>query len=114
MGAGVDAQLGERGNLAQSISDSTFGALVWIFQDGHLGALGTTATGTLVVTVPPLLFCIAFGLSMDYEVFRASRIRKYWLAFLSAADATAPGKYWGIRLRPTVVCTTAVPGRCRG
>jgi uncharacterized membrane protein YdfJ with MMPL/SSD domain len=71
LGAGVDAQLGERGNLAQSISDSTFGALLWNFQDGHLGALGTTATGTLVVTVPPLLFCIAFGLSMDYEVFRA-------------------------------------------
>jgi RND superfamily putative drug exporter len=53
---------------------------VWIFQDGHLGALGTTATGTLVVTMPPLLFCIAFGLSMDYEVFLVSRIREYWLA----------------------------------
>jgi RND superfamily putative drug exporter len=59
---------------------ATLGALVWIFQDGHLGALGTTATGTLVVTMPPLLFCIAFGLSMDYEVFLVSRIREYWLA----------------------------------
>jgi RND superfamily putative drug exporter len=48
---------------------ATFGALVWIFQDGHLGAFGTTATGTLVATIPVLLFCIAFGLSMDYEVF---------------------------------------------
>ena len=59
---------------------ATFGALVWIFQDGHLGALGTTATGTLVVNVPVLLFCIAFGLSMDYEVFLVSRIHEYWLA----------------------------------
>ena len=59
---------------------ATFGALVWIFQDGHLGGLGTTATGTLVVTVPVLMFCIAFGLSMDYEVFVLSRIREYWLA----------------------------------
>ena len=59
---------------------ATLGALVWIFQDGHLGALGTTATGTLVVTMPALLFCIAFGLSMDYEVFLVSRIREYWLA----------------------------------
>ena len=59
---------------------ATFGALVWIFQDGHLGALGTTATGTLVVTMPALLFCIAFGLSMDYEVFLVSRIHEYWLA----------------------------------
>ena len=59
---------------------ATFGALVWIFQDGHLGAFGTTATGTLVATVPILLFCAAFGLSMDYEVFLVSRIREYWLA----------------------------------
>ena len=58
---------------------ATFGALVWIFQDGHLGAFGTTATGTLVATVPVLLFCIAFGLSMDYEVFLVARIREYWL-----------------------------------
>ena len=59
---------------------ATFGALVWIFQDGHLGALGTTTTGTLVVTMPALMFCIAFGLSMDYEVFLVSRIHEYWLA----------------------------------
>ena len=59
---------------------AAFGALVWIFQDGHLGALGTTATGTLVITMPLLLFCIAFGLSMDYQVFLVSRIREYWLS----------------------------------
>jgi putative drug exporter of the RND superfamily len=58
---------------------AAFGALVWIFQEGHLGALGTTSTGTLVANVPVLLFCIAFGLSMDYEVFLVSRIREYWL-----------------------------------
>jgi RND superfamily putative drug exporter len=58
---------------------AAFGALVWIFQDGHLGAFGTTATGTLVANMPVLLFCIAFGLSMDYEVFLVSRIREYWL-----------------------------------
>jgi RND superfamily putative drug exporter len=58
---------------------AAFGAMVWIFQDGHLGALGTTPTGTLVANMPVLLFCIAFGLSMDYEVFLVSRIREYWL-----------------------------------
>ncbi len=58
---------------------AAFGALVWIFQEGHLGALGTTSTGTLVANIPVLLFCIAFGLSMDYEVFLLSRIREYWL-----------------------------------
>ncbi len=59
---------------------AAFGALVWIFQEGNLGALGTTATGTLAISIPVLLFCIAFGLSMDYEVFLVSRIREYWLA----------------------------------
>ena len=59
---------------------ATFGALVWIFQNGHLGGFGTTATGTLVASVPVLLFCVAFGLSMDYEVFLVSRIREFWLA----------------------------------
>jgi RND superfamily putative drug exporter len=58
---------------------AAFGALVWIFQDGHFGALGTTPTGTLVANMPVLLFCIAFGLSMDYEVFLVARIREYWL-----------------------------------
>jgi RND superfamily putative drug exporter len=56
---------------------ATYGAMVWIFQEGHFhGALGFTPTGTLVVTVPILMFCIAFGLSMDYEVFLLSRIKE--------------------------------------
>ncbi|BBX18630.1 membrane protein [Mycolicibacterium duvalii] len=59
---------------------AAFGALVWIFQDGHLAGLGTTPTGTLVANMPVLLFCIAFGLSMDYEVFLVARIREIWLA----------------------------------
>ncbi|MCH5642075.1 MMPL family transporter [Gordonia sp. ABSL49_1] len=58
---------------------ATFGAMVWFFQDGHLDALGTTATGYLVATMPVLMFCIAFGLSMDYEVFLLGRIREEWL-----------------------------------
>ncbi|BBX95457.1 MMPL family transporter [Mycobacterium lacus] len=66
---------------------AAFGALVWIFQDGHLGALGTTPSGTLVANMPVLLFCIAFGLSMDYEVFLISRIREYWLASGAARPA---------------------------
>jgi uncharacterized membrane protein YdfJ with MMPL/SSD domain len=59
---------------------AAFGALVWVFQEGHLGALGSAVTGTLDVNLPVLLFCIAFGVSMDYEVFLISRIREYWLA----------------------------------
>jgi RND superfamily putative drug exporter len=56
---------------------ATFGAMVWIFQDGHLaGTLNFTPTGVLDLTTPILMFCIAFGLSMDYEVFLLSRIKE--------------------------------------
>ena len=58
---------------------AAFGALVWIFQEGHFNALGTTPTGTIEANMPVLLFCVAFGLSMDYEVFLLARIREYWL-----------------------------------
>ena len=68
---------------------AAFGAMVWIFQDGHLGAFGTTPTGTLVANVPVLLFCIAFGLSMDYEVFLVARIREFWLASGVAGPTTS-------------------------
>ncbi|MDT4998015.1 MAG: putative drug exporter of the superfamily [Mycobacterium sp.] len=70
---------------------AAFGALVWIFQDGHLNALGTTATGTLVANMPVLLFCIAFGLSMDYEVFLVARIREYWLQLRTNGEAAPSG-----------------------
>ena len=56
---------------------ATFGAMVWIFQDGNLSELlGFTATGTIDISMPILMFCIAFGLSMDYEVFLLSRIKE--------------------------------------
>jgi RND superfamily putative drug exporter len=56
---------------------ATFGAMVWVFQDGHLShSLNFTATGVLDTTTPILMFCIAFGLSMDYEVFLLARIKE--------------------------------------
>ena len=56
---------------------ATFGSMVWIFQDGHgSGLLDFTATGTITVAMPILMFCIAFGLSMDYEVFLLARIKE--------------------------------------
>ena len=59
---------------------AAFGAMVWVFQNGHLsGLLGFTATGFLIPSMPILMFCIAFGMSMDYEVFLLSRIRDEWM-----------------------------------
>ncbi|MFI5754588.1 MMPL family transporter [Streptomyces sp. NPDC051569] len=54
-----------------------FGAVVWVFQDGHLsGLLGFTSTGDIETTLPVLMFCVAFGLSMDYGAFLLSRIKE--------------------------------------
>jgi trehalose monomycolate/heme transporter len=56
---------------------ATFGAIVWIFQQGHLsGLLRFTPTGTIDPTMPILMLAIIFGLSMDYEVFLLSRVRE--------------------------------------
>jgi uncharacterized membrane protein YdfJ with MMPL/SSD domain len=58
---------------------ASFGAVVWIFQEGHLaGLLGFTPTGTVEATQPILILAMAFGLSMDYEVFLLSRVREQW------------------------------------
>ncbi|MFG2726215.1 MMPL family transporter [Streptomyces canus] len=54
-----------------------FGAVVWVFQDGHLSdLLGFTSPGSIETTLPVLMFCVAFGLSMDYGVFLLSRIKE--------------------------------------
>ncbi len=56
---------------------AAFGAVVWIFQDGHLsGLLDFTSTGSIEPSMPILMLAIIFGLSMDYEVFLLSRIRE--------------------------------------
>ncbi|MBF6062595.1 MMPL family transporter [Nocardia terpenica] len=69
---------------------AAFGAMVWIFQEGHLSTLlGFTPVGYMVATMPLLMFCVAFGISMDYEVFLLSRIREAWLeSGRTAADNT--------------------------
>jgi RND superfamily putative drug exporter len=57
------------------------GAVVWVFQQGHLADwFGTTRLDATHVSVPMLVAAIAFGLSVDYEVFLLSRIRERWLA----------------------------------
>ncbi|MFN8621410.1 MAG: MMPL family transporter [Chloroflexota bacterium] len=58
---------------------AAFGALVWIFQDGNLSSLlGFTPLGFVETTLPVILFCVLFGLSMDYEVFLLSRMKEAW------------------------------------
>ena len=58
-----------------SISAS-YGALVWIFQDGHLARWLDFTPGPIQTATPVIMFCLVFGLSMDYEVLLLSRIRE--------------------------------------
>lgn len=56
---------------------AVFGVIVWVFQEGNgAGLLGFTATGLTDTSMPILMFCVAFGLSMDYEVFLLSRMKE--------------------------------------
>lgn len=56
---------------------ATFGAMVLVFQEGYLADLvGVTATGVVDSSSPLLMACLAFGLSMDYQLFLLSRVRE--------------------------------------
>jgi len=57
---------------------AAFGAMVWIFQDGHLTSLLNITADPIDPTLPVLLFCVVFGLSMDYEVFLLTRMQEAW------------------------------------
>jgi RND superfamily putative drug exporter len=71
---------------------ASFGALVWIFQDGNLSApLGFQPLGFVETTLPVILFCVLFGLSMDYEVFLLSRMKEVWDRTGDNTEAVARG-----------------------
>ncbi len=58
---------------------AAFGAVVFIFQEGHFASwLDFTATGVIEPTNPILMIVVLFGLATDYEVFLLSRIREEW------------------------------------
>ncbi|TCC04405.1 MMPL family transporter [Kribbella soli] len=83
-----------------------FGVMVWVFQQGNLsGPLGFTATGVLEASMPTLMFCIVYGLSMDYEVFIVSRIREEYLRTGDTERAVATGLQ---RSAPLVTTAAAV------
>ncbi len=71
---------------------ASYGALVWVFQDGHLGGLlGFDPQGFVEASLPVIMFCVLFGLSMDYEVFLLSRIREEWERTHDNARAVSVG-----------------------
>jgi uncharacterized membrane protein YdfJ with MMPL/SSD domain len=84
---------------------ASFGALVWIFQDGHLANLfDFTPLGSVDGTQPVLIFAIAFGLSMDYEVFLLSRIKENYDRTRDTPTAVA----MGVQKTGTIITSAAL------
>ncbi len=71
---------------------ASYGMLVFVFQDGHFGGLlNFTALHFIEPTLPIIMFCTLFGLSMDYEVFLLSRIKEAYDATGDNAHSVATG-----------------------
>jgi RND superfamily putative drug exporter len=70
---------------------ASFGALVWIFQEGHFASILKFEPGPVEPTLPVLLFCVVFGLSMDYEVLLLSRMQEEHDAHGDNARAVTEG-----------------------
>ncbi len=84
---------------------ATYGVLVFIFQRGHLeGLLGFESTGNIDSFLPLFLFCILFGLSMDYEVFMLARIREEYLRTGDNTEAVG----WGLEHTGRIITSAAL------
>jgi RND superfamily putative drug exporter len=87
---------------------ATLGTMVWIFQDGHLSSVLSFTAAPINTSMPVLLFCIAFGLSMDYEVFLISRVKELHDAGASTHDAVVHGLARTGRIVSTAAALLAV------
>jgi len=70
---------------------ASYGALVWIFQDGHLARWLDFTPGPIQTATPLIMFCLVFGLSMDYEVLLLSRVREQYESSGDNASAVVVG-----------------------
>ncbi|MEU4422734.1 MMPL family transporter [Actinoplanes sp. NPDC024001] len=78
---------------------AAFGALVAVFQNGHLaGLIGLESTGPIVSIMPIFLIGILFGLAMDYEVFLVTRTREDFVHGAAPNDAIISGMQHGARV----------------
>jgi len=78
---------------------ATFGAVVFVFQQGHLaGLIGVDSTGPIISLMPIFLIGILFGLAMDYEVFLVTRTREEYVHGAAPNDAVVSGMRHGARV----------------
>ena len=78
---------------------ATFGAVVFVFQQGHLASpIGVDSTGPIISLMPIFLIGILFGLAMDYEVFLVTRTREEYVHGAAPNDAIVTGMRHGARV----------------
>jgi RND superfamily putative drug exporter len=83
---------------------AAYGLMVFVFQDGHFtGLLSFDAAGFVDSFLPLFLFCILFGLSMDYEVFLLARIREEYLRTGDNTEAVG----WGLEHTARIITSAA-------
>jgi RND superfamily putative drug exporter len=83
---------------------AAYGILTFVFVQGHgLGLLGLSSSYRLEAYLPPFLFTVLFGLSMDYEVFLLARIREHYLQTGDNAEAVA----WGLERTAGIITSAA-------
>lgn len=83
---------------------ASFGALVWVFQDGHLASwLGITPVAGIDATQPVIIFALAFGLSMDYAIFLFSRVKEHFDEQADIEKAVA----WGVQKTGHIITSAA-------
>jgi RND superfamily putative drug exporter len=83
---------------------AAYGLLVFIFQDGHFeGLMGFESNDIVDSFIPLFLFCILFGLSMDYEVFLLARIREEYLRTGDNTEAVG----WGLEHTARIITSAA-------
>src|SRR5579864_6518183 len=83
---------------------ATYGVITFIFQEGHAhGLLGFQPPGHIESFLPLFLFCILFGLSMDYEVFLLARVREEYLRTGDNTEAVG----WGLEHTAGIITSAA-------
>ncbi|MGA5121929.1 MMPL family transporter [Streptomyces pseudogriseolus] len=87
---------------------ATLGVMTWIFQDGNLASLIGVTPQPMEASMTVLMFCIAFGLSMDYEVFVTSRIKELHDQGADTRTAVTDGLGHTGRIVTAAACLLAV------
>ena len=84
---------------------AVYGLLVFVFQDGHFeGLLSFQSGGAIESFIPLFLFCVLFGLSMDYEVFLLARIREEYIKTGDNTEAVG----WGLEHTASIITSAAL------